>query len=340
MSKEFKRKMGNNTRLILDLEADDFERKWGVRFQRSKRANSWTDRQRTIFNKITRGQCAGNFLPAANSHIQRTASGLLTEIARKWVAKHSDRVSGPRRLRQITLIFSDMYVPTDNPEFWISKIKSRTRNALYELGLSAFLFVEFEYTKLPSEDGVPSRGMVCYHVNGLCWSDDEHFKPKHAEQFLNSKRAFKSSFGRPAVKIAAMPSHDVESIFKLVRYALKLPAGIKKISKQIDDTGNVSYKVRHNMEGWSGNIAVRMVEIYSQIDITELSFAVGEGKLLRAKWKKKLRQAFANSLGNHLTAVTVGRFWNDVKSVGVKQPLNPVLFHHKNPLPRKRSAIS
>ena len=308
-----------------------------VRIQKSKRVAKWKKRQTQYLHDLTFGRIAGKFLPASNSRVQNGASDLLFEIVEAWTKKEPWRRVGSEKLRLATFIFNDAFVEAAAPEIFLYRIKDRIRNALYEAKLHGVMFLEFEYTKVPTEPGHSSTAKICVHAHGWIWPGDKNFKRREVERLLNEKRGFEPIFGKPSVKLKSKKAHVRESLVKMSEYVLKRPGGIKRISRKAGEDGKITYRIRHNMDDWSGDIAVRMMELYSQLDITELCFAVGDGKHLRSAWKSKMREEFRHAKGKHIDADEIGIFWNKVRKSKSKKPMAPIVFHRDNPTPVNRS---
>lgn len=315
----------------------DLDDKLRVRIRKSKRVTKWKRPQTQYLHDLMFGRISGKFLPASNSRVQNIGSDLLLEVVEAWTEKERWRRVGPEKLRLATFIFNDTFVEAAAPTIFLYRIKDRIRNALYEANLHGIMFLEFEYTKVPTEPGHSSTPKICVHAHGWIWPDDKNFKRRKVEKQLNSKRGFEPVFGKPSVKLKSRKYHDRQSLIRMSEYVLKRPGGIKRISRKAREDGKSTYRIRHNTEGWSGNIAVRMMELYSQIDITELCFTAGDGKHLRSAWKSKMRVYFRHAKGKRVNASEVGVFWEKVGKRKFRKPVTPMVFHRDNPTPSNRS---
>ena len=138
----------------------------------------------------------------------------------------------------------------------------------------------------------PSRGapvdIAAVHVHGTIWIDDPHFKPTGAAKAMGEPGGVINALGAPIAVIRtrgrragnALAPADVAG---LGRYGSKISCGVNTCF----DTKR-GRRSECSQTDWRAIDALRQLEFWSHISALDMSWGVGEGKLLRKLWRARL----------------------------------------------------
>jgi hypothetical protein len=282
--------------------------------------------ERSFIKTLIKGHFSWPFLPLCNMHVEVDSRQILTDVVAEWAHQSEERIVGPRRVHLITMIFSDQYLNFNKTELDLGKVKNRVRYALNKMDLNALAFIEFEPT-LFSQQLFGKRCMtISCHVHGICWSNNPGFKPQKAAESIVSKRAFKPLLGYPCIDIRARKLQNDDSLRGMTRYIGKFPSGLKKLGiKMSDCDSKPTVNIYSNQDGYTGPVALRMIELYSQLSIDDLIIARGEGSALRSEWKRRLRKETERNTGHTSPDLEqIAGFWRRLRKYKLKT--GPILF--------------
>lgn len=179
----------------------------------------------------------------------------------------------------------------------------KTYKALADLGLHGVGVVEpapFRKSKLHGK-------MIYAHPHCVVWTDDQDFKPNNAAELLMESKRFPNSLGLTSVTIISRKK--AASLFKgsdyqrdllfadlkrdqtsnsmawLGYYLWQAPSYVKHAYKP--KNGKRDVQLRTGTKHYSPQFAVAVQNLLNCIPTIATVFGIGDGKRIRAEWKKK-----------------------------------------------------
>lgn len=184
----------------------------------------------------------------------------------------------------------------------IKKLSHKAYKAAAQVGLHGpcvIDFAPFRKSKLHPE-------MVWAHPVIFGYTDNPGFKPNVAAKALMKRRAFSNSLGLPSVTIvsrkksansfkgsaqyrkhlfADLHQNQTENSMAWVGYYLwQAPSYVKHAYKP--KSGKREVQLRTGIENYSPRLALAVEAILDQVSAMDVVFGVGDGRRIRADWKR------------------------------------------------------
>jgi len=122
---------------------------------------------------------------------------------------------------------------------------------------------------------------IMVHAHAITWST-ARFDAARVERELSRSDAWRSGVGAPPVIIKPVGNEPGELAY-IAYYLFKAPYDVKMLEK-----GPHGDRLRPTEKGYRPEFAVRLVELLSQLGLTELVRAIGRGKAIRTQWLRRL----------------------------------------------------
>lgn len=152
-------------------------------------------------------------------------------------------------------------------------IRSQSLNAVFSI-------------ELQSLTNYPQKGFgrsFLLNAHALVWTDDTAFNDVAAADVMQASQALTSEFGARTVTFT--PRSDFEGIVYLAHYLTKLPTRGKRRRRDPENKGRWQLwpvaKVRSDLQ-------LRLAELLSHLEITDLVWGVLDGKKVRGAWKRAI----------------------------------------------------
>lgn len=214
------------------------------------------------------------------------------------------------RFFHITFV-DDLGITSDRvPILKVSALKRKVDKAIRSLGLSAITHIE-KQPLLNYPAGGEGRTLML-HAHALGWGVVSRRGFREAKQTLNESRSWQNEFD--AAPVLERELHDFDEVRRIACYVAKLPHD----GKILVPTGNGKRRFRPTLQGYPDRLALRIAEGLSHYSIFDAVFSVGEGKHIRAEWKRRLvewqRQRLVHCGGGQ--DFDVEAFWRRRRSNG------------------------
>lgn len=182
--------------------------------------------------------------------------------------------------RHITFV-DDIGMTSDRcPILRVYALKRKVDKAIRRLGLSALVFIEIQ--PLLNYPGGGQGRTLMLHAHALCWGTMSRRAFQKAIAEINGSRSWQNEFGAQPVKARRLKSFD--DVLRIACYVAKMPYD-GKIRVPI---GGGNWRFRPVLEGYPDRLALRIAEGLSHYSIFDAVFSVGEGRLFRLEWKRRL----------------------------------------------------
>lgn len=211
----------------------------------------------------------------------------------------------PQRRWFLVTLINDRWMTYDREtEIWLGGMIATARPVLQLARFDGWLANVEIQTIDESRAGI-GRWLLP-HVHGVGWSDDPDFDVEAAEARMCESRRLYSGIGARTAQISVWDDSRACNQFAYV------------------EKGACIAKCRHwngrSPSGfWLGDCALRPIsavrqnEILSQVEVTDLLFAGGDGTSLRDKLKGHLHAAMRGNNAPPLTPRDARRFWQEVR---------------------------
>lgn len=268
-------------------------------------------------------------LVASNGRLRLQATAILirefAELRRRSLRVHH------RKFRHYSFI--GPIVNEYRSEIDIDAFRSVVDRLLRGARLNAIFAIE-----LQALTNYPQRGLgrsFLINAHALAWSDDPSIDHDEIVKQMRASKALHSHLGAPTVVCTPRMTND-EGLERLASYMLKAPRAGKRRQRDPQNAG------RFQLEGVSrvrSDLRLRLFEILSQLELTDLVHGVLDGKFIRSSWKQELvawNEARARRLRMPLDRdYDVAKLWRAVR----RRPGNgsrrfePVRFYGPRPRP-------
>ena len=210
--------------------------------------------------------------------------------------------------RHITFI-DDIGMTSDRyPILRLHALRRKVDKAIRRLGLSALVFIEVQ--PLLNYPGGGTGRTLMLHAHALCWGETPRRVFRKALKEINQSRSWQNEFGARPVKARCLKTFD--DVLRIACYVAKLPYD-GKIRVPI---GSGEWRFRPVLQGYPDVLALRIAEGLSHYSIFDAVFSVGEGRLFRLEWKRRLVEWHRNRLSDHGKGLRfdVDAFWQRGRS--------------------------
>src|ERR1044072_2106735 len=212
----------------------------------------------------------------SNGKVRLEATSIMTDVIKAFWAK--TRYIRGRKWWLITFV-SDCgnaleYRPVVNTESFRRKVY----RMLHKVDLDAFQAL----TNFPNNgDG---RSLM-FHAHALAWTDDPDFDEAALERQLCASGSMRHWLGAKTVRITEIPPTERHIKWRC-HYLLKAPF-VGNYLKRSNETPSgydlANAKVR-------SDLAVRLLECLTQLEITQMVWGIRGGKALTREWRRRLKQ--------------------------------------------------
>lgn len=183
------------------------------------------------------------------------------------------------------------------PELDVAAFQAAVYKLIYQHGLNAVYDIELQaLTNYPQH----GRGRsFLMNAHALLWTDDPEFDAKKAQAKMRKSTRLFSELGAPTVTLTER-TLDKGQLEYCGRYMLKPPVDGKRRDTHDEIPNRWVLKPVAEVRP---PLLLRLTEIQSHLELTDLVWGVGEGSRIRLEWKRAL------------TA------WNDLQCREIKLPL-------------------
>lgn len=197
------------------------------------------------------------------------------------------------------------------PEVNLGALKGKIDKATRRMGLNGIAMIENQaITNYPRKGG--GRTLM-FHAHAVAWTTDPALAHRTAME-INRSTSWNNSFGAVPLKIKEMTAQRGE-IDHLAYYISKLPYDAKNRMPHKERPGR--HILMQTIAGYPPELALRIFEGLSQIELPDVVFGVGEGTALRADWLRGLmawhRERLAGIEGPP-QGLEVAEFWRELRT--------------------------
>lgn len=217
-------------------------------------------------------------LLASNKTLRRQADRIMVDLFGKL---RIASLSVPTR-RFWHVSFIGPHVNEYGPQLDLDDFRVRVDKLLRRAKLNAVCAME-----LQTLTNYPQRGRgrsFLLNAHALCWADDISFDADKAQAKLRNSSILKSELGAPTVTFIPR-TLEPGGIEYLGHYLLKAPTEGKRRLRDPDNSSRWIFKQVANVRP---DLQLRLLEILSQIEFTDLVWGVYEGSDIRLEWKQQL----------------------------------------------------
>ena len=234
-----------------------------------------------------------------------------------------------KRLYFITLI-SDLGVTSDrSPVVYVKEYENKARRALTSANMNAVIILEPH--SLPNQPGGGKGGSLILSAHCIAWAKDDSSRKDIISKLEGS--SWQCELGARPVDVKRIRGGDI-NILSVSNYVVKLPVGAKNMVPSRKKPG--TFRFRDTIVGNRPSVALRLMEVLSQIDMLDLISGVGEGSKIRqdlrahvTKWHRDRRRG-----PNFIPAdFDIWRFWLNLRQGAGSKNYLPVRIN--TPMPQK-----
>lgn len=197
-----------------------------------------------------------------------------------------------------------------SPLVRLREIKDKAYRALKALGLHAVAVIEV-HPLMNYPAGGEGR-MLLFHVHFIAWSD-ESFDPSLASAQLNASSAWKNSLGADPVQIKEIGASR-DQLATVAYYLLKPPHSAKNRMPSKKDQAR--FLLMDTIEGYRPELALRLVEGLSQLDLRDTIFGVNAGGKIRQEVRSRIQKKHQEKLKSGVlldSAFDIWLFWLNLR---------------------------
>ena len=216
-----------------------------------------------------------------------------------------------------------------DPVIYVREFEKKVRRSLAGAKLNAISVLELH--SLPNSPGTYNGGMLLLGAHAVVWADAD-VSLADIKKALDSP-SWQCKLGAKPVDVKLIRDADI-NVLAISNYVAKLPVAAKNMVPSRKNPG--TFRFRDTIKGNRPNVALRLLEVLSQIDMMELISGVGEGAKIRqdlrshvTKWHRERRR-----LDSFIPAdFDVWRFWLDLRQGAGSKNYLPVRIN--TPMPKK-----
>lgn len=247
-------------------------------------------------------------LVASSKKLRLRSNAVLTTLF-----SHVRETSAGRRKRRFwNASFLGPLINEYRPELDLDAYRQVVDRMVRAEGLNAVFSIELQALTNYPQKGEGRSFLLNAHA--LAWSDDPEFSAEAAQERLSAREGLFSEFGAKTVLLTPRTMVEGE-IEYLAHYLTKAPA-----------TGKYRRKDPQNSSRWKlspvaqvrSDLQLRLLEILSHLEFTDLVWGVKGGTKIRSQWKQELsawNAARCRTLRRPLeTDFDVGELWSRVRA--------------------------
>lgn len=178
-----------------------------------------------------------------------------------------------------TLIHARGNTSDREPVVDLKFLRSLTDKTLRKLGLDGIYVVESQGIGNYPREGKGRTIMTHAHV--IEWSTDP-LDVAQVERELNEDSAWHNDLDADPVRVKVITDAPGELDY-MAYYLFKPPYDVKMVEARARGD-----RLKSTEKGYKPEFAARLLELMTQLHISELVRAVGEGKLVRKEWQRRL----------------------------------------------------
>lgn len=215
----------------------------------------------------------------------------------EFAREKSDFTGGGKRARLITLSPSLGIEGVGKISLRLPQLRGFADRAARKLDANAFFTLDVALF-------APSRGVVAdifaQHVQGTLWAQKAEFAPRKEARRVCDANGNVNSLGAKVAVITARGACrgkqlTAEDVAGLGWYTSKASCGV-----------NTCYQSKKGLRsecshtGWTMELALRQLELWSHTCVLDACWAVGEGTMLRTLWRNKLMRGLDCTLDSRI----------------------------------------
>lgn len=241
---------------------------------------------------------------------------LASDMELRWIGARAlkDAMIAHRKLRDTdkreyyfgTLI-DDSGITSDRvPLVRICELRDKVYRLLKSLGLNAICVIEVH--PLMNHPGGGEGRLLLFHAHFVAWSDNLIDADAIAKE-VNASSAWNCALGADPLNIKKI-GPDKCDLLKVCYYLLKPPHSAK--NRMPSESKEGAYRLMDTTKGYRPELALRVVEGLSQIDLRDTIFGVNEGASIRQEVRSAIQRAHHERLkqGSPLpSSFDVWQFW-------------------------------
>ena len=170
------------------------------------------------------------------------------------------------------------------------ELRDKTYRVLKTAGLHAIGVIE-AHPLMNYPGGGDGRSLL-FHVHFIAWSDNV-LSPGDLEKSVNNSRGWSCQLGASPAKIQALPPKK-KDLSQVSYYLLKPPHSAKNRMAANDNPD--AFRLMDTIKGYRPELALRVIEAYSQIDLRDTIFGVNEGADIRQKVREEITKFHSEAL--------------------------------------------
>lgn len=234
--------------------------------------------ERDELSVLMGARAASERLVASNGRLRVQATAILL---RQFADLRRDSRKAPTRTFG-HYSFLGPIVNEYRPEIDVDAFRSVVDRLLRNARLNAVFAIE-----LQALTNYPQRGQgrsFLMNAHALAWSDDASIDHAETAKQMCSSTSLHSHLGAPTV--VCTPRTTVEGgLERLAGYMLKAPRAGKRRRRDPQNAGRFQLQ---SVSRVRGDLRLRLFEVLSQLELTDLVHGVLEGKWIRSRWKREL----------------------------------------------------
>lgn len=246
--------------------------------------------------------------------------------ANSWLVRDMvrHRVANPNRRYFLITIADKLGFTSDHkPLVPLREIEGRAWRLINKHKLNAIGIIEGQ--PLANYPGGGAGRSILYHVHLIAWTTSA-FDHVAAQAKMNGSRNFSSPLGGRPVLI--QPIADTpEDLARVAAYLIKAPHSAKNRMSNNDKPGE--FMLMDTLKGYRPEFAVRMLEGLSQIELPDLIFGIGEGRLVNTQLRRALMKWHAARPTDGYIVPSdadVWGFWADLRRTVGSDKFRPYRF--------------
>ena len=242
---------------------------------------------------------------------ERSTLILIDEVLAHWRA----RALG-RRYAFVTFIDDSGNTLMERPHLNRDAFRRKIDKAVRGSGLHAVVALEVQALTNYPKSGFGKTMML--HAHAIVWSDDPAWADNPAARYrewaidLGLRDTWTCRFGAEPVLPEVI--RDTEGDFAMVAaYISKVPSDG---SRTVKNPATSARRMRSTTEDYHRDQALRIMEVLSQVELSKLIFAVGDGKQIAAPWRKAMlavHRQRRRSLDRETTLVEIADGWSALR---------------------------
>jgi hypothetical protein len=243
--------------------------------------NKFPDNDIDVINSMLGLNGKSDILMASDISGRSEASKTFSDI----MIEHRAKAPPNRRYLFITICDEIGFSSDRTPIAPIKPLKEAAYQALNRAGLNALGVIEVH--PLMNFPGKGQGRTLLYHCHLIGWTDKQ-LTAKEVKIALTGSRSWRNSLGATPIHVQAVGDRP-EDLSAIAFYLFKAPFAAKNRRAVPDKPGK--FKLLDTIKGYRPDLALRVLEGWSQISLMDLAFGVGrEGSKVRQQLRASLKK--------------------------------------------------